>query len=68
VRSSRPPVPARLHPSAGGDARVELLGTEEAVAPGQACVFYAPEASRVLGGGWITAGSTRPLSSAHPSR
>jgi tRNA-uridine 2-sulfurtransferase len=68
VRSTRPPVPARLHPSAGGDARVELLGTEEAVAPGQACVFYAPEASRVLGGGWITAGSTRPLSSAHPSR
>ncbi|MEO1275397.1 MAG: aminomethyltransferase beta-barrel domain-containing protein, partial [Pseudomonadota bacterium] len=22
-------------------------------APGQACVLYAPEGSRVLGGGWI---------------
>jgi tRNA-uridine 2-sulfurtransferase len=53
VRSTRPPVPARLHPAAGGGARVELLGAEESVAPGQACVFYAPEGSRVLGGGWI---------------
>ncbi|MEM9736048.1 MAG: aminomethyltransferase beta-barrel domain-containing protein, partial [Pseudomonadota bacterium] len=24
--------------------------------PGQACVFYAPDGSRVLGGGWITRG------------
>ncbi|MEE3099016.1 MAG: aminomethyltransferase beta-barrel domain-containing protein, partial [Pseudomonadota bacterium] len=23
-------------------------------APGQACVFYAPDGTRVLGGGWIT--------------
>ncbi|WP_375247539.1 aminomethyltransferase beta-barrel domain-containing protein, partial [Planktomarina temperata] len=22
--------------------------------PGQACVFYDPDGSRVLGGGWIT--------------
>ena len=35
-------------------AEVELLTAEEGVAPGQACVFYAPEGSRVLGGGWIT--------------
>ncbi|MBA3324821.1 MAG: tRNA 2-thiouridine(34) synthase MnmA [Rhodobacteraceae bacterium] len=54
VRSTRPPKPARLHPLQGGRARVELLDPEEGVAPGQACVFYAPEGTRVLGGGWIT--------------
>jgi tRNA-specific 2-thiouridylase len=53
VRSTRPPKPARVHPEGGGRARVELLDAEEGVAPGQACVFYAPEGSRVLGGGWI---------------
>ncbi len=53
VRSTRPPKPARLYPLGGGRARVELLDAEEGVAPGQACVFYAPEGSRVLGGGWI---------------
>ena len=53
VRSTRPPVPARLHPRGPGRAEVELLAPEEGVAPGQACVFYAPEGSRVLGGGWI---------------
>ena len=52
VRSTRPPVPARVHPTADG-AMVELLTPEEGVAPGQACVFYGPEGSRVLGGGWI---------------
>lgn len=52
VRSTRPPVPARVHPSKAG-AMVELLTPEEGVAPGQACVFYDPEGSRVLGGGWI---------------
>jgi tRNA-uridine 2-sulfurtransferase len=56
VRSTRPPKPARLHPAPGGTARVELLDPEEGVAPGQACVFYAPEGSRVLGGGWIRRG------------
>ncbi|MBK0398005.1 tRNA 2-thiouridine(34) synthase MnmA [Limibaculum sp. M0105] len=54
VRSTREPVPARLHPTQTG-AIVELLTPEEGVAPGQACVFYAPEGSRVLGGGWIRA-------------
>jgi tRNA-specific 2-thiouridylase len=53
VRSTRPPRPARIHPIGPRRARVELLGPEEGVAPGQACVFYAPEGSRVLGGGWI---------------
>ena len=54
VRSTRPPKPGRIHPQGPGTARVELLSPEEGVAPGQACVFYAPEGSRVLGGGWIT--------------
>ncbi len=53
VRSTRPPKPARVSPLGGGRARVELLDPEEGVAPGQACVFYAPEGGRVLGGGWI---------------
>jgi tRNA-specific 2-thiouridylase len=56
VRSTRPPKPARLHPLGPGRARVELLSPEEGVAPGQACVFYAPEGTRVLGGGWISRG------------
>jgi len=51
VRSMRPAVPARVIPLEGGAARVELLAPEEAVAPGQACVFY--DGSHVLGGGWI---------------
>ncbi|MFO1142635.1 MAG: tRNA 2-thiouridine(34) synthase MnmA [Amaricoccus sp.] len=53
VRSTRPPRPARIHPHGPHQARVELLAAEEGVAPGQACVFYAPEGTRVLGGGWI---------------
>jgi len=51
VRSTRPPVAARVTPLGDGAADVELLGIEEAVAPGQACVFY--DGTRVLGGGWI---------------
>ena len=54
VRSTSPPQPATLFPSADG-ARVLLRDGEYGVAAGQACVFYAdagPEA-RVLGGGWI---------------
>ena len=38
------------------EAMVELMVAEEGVAPGQACVFYDPDGSRVLGGGWITHG------------
>jgi len=53
VRSAREPVPALLRPTATG-AAVDLLTPEEGVAPGQACVFYAAEGERVLGGGWIT--------------
>jgi tRNA-specific 2-thiouridylase len=53
VRSTRPPVPARIVPLAGRAAIVELLSPEESVAPGQACVFYSREGTQVLGGGWI---------------
>jgi len=50
VRSMRPPAPARVTADGRG-AFVELLSPEEAVAPGQACVFY--KGTQVLGGGWI---------------
>ena len=54
VRSTRPPLPARLI-SRGGKVHVELAGGEAGVAPGQACVFYDGDGAgaRVLGGGWI---------------
>jgi tRNA-uridine 2-sulfurtransferase len=52
VRSTRPPVPARLDTRAGW--YVVLDAAEEGVAPGQAAVLYdAHMPSRVLGGGWI---------------
>ena len=53
VRSTRPATLARVTPQAGGAALVELVHGEDAVAPGQACVFYAENGTRVLGGGWI---------------
>jgi tRNA-specific 2-thiouridylase len=53
VRSMRPPVRARVIPGSDGGALVELAADEEAVAPGQACVFYETLGTRVLGGGWI---------------
>ena len=56
VRSTRPPSDAILRPISDTEAEVELLNPEEGVSPGQACVFYAPEGSRVLGGGWIWRG------------
>lgn len=52
LRSARPPAPALIRPTASG-AEVELFTPEEGIAPGQACVFYAPDGSRILGGGWI---------------
>lgn len=55
VRSTRPPVAARLYfDKAGLDgekATVTFDRGEEGVAPGQACVLY--DGDRVLGGGWI---------------
>jgi tRNA-uridine 2-sulfurtransferase len=56
VRSMRAPVPARVRPGDGRTATVELVEAEEAIAPGQACVFY--KGSRVLGGGWIARPTT----------
>ncbi len=56
VRSTREPRAAILRPVSATEAEVELLSPEEGVSPGQACVFYAPEGSRVLGGGWIWRG------------
>ena len=53
IRSTRPPRPAILRATGPGRAEIELLDPEEGVSPGQACVFYATEGTRVLGGGWI---------------
>ncbi|MEJ6715218.1 MAG: tRNA 2-thiouridine(34) synthase MnmA [Rhodobacterales bacterium] len=58
VRSTRPPCEAILRPIGKTHAEVELLAPEEGISPGQACVFYAPDSSRVLGGGWIWRGIT----------
>ena len=54
VRSTRPPLPARLVREAGGFA-VDLIDGEAGVAPGQACVIYDGDGprARVLGGGFI---------------
>ncbi|WP_412508469.1 tRNA 2-thiouridine(34) synthase MnmA [Roseovarius sp. SYSU LYC5161] len=56
VRSTRPPAPAILRPLSDTEAEVELLTPEEGVSPGQACVFYDTQTTRVLGGGWIWKG------------
>ena len=53
VRSTREPVAGRLA-LVDGQPGVTFDDAEEGVAPGQACVLYAPEApTRVLGGGFI---------------
>jgi tRNA-uridine 2-sulfurtransferase len=59
VRSTCEPAPARVLAGDGGKAKVELLAGEDAVAPGQACVFYEENGTRVLGGGWIV--KTEPV-------
>ncbi|MEO0676492.1 MAG: tRNA 2-thiouridine(34) synthase MnmA [Pseudomonadota bacterium] len=56
VRSTRPPRDAIIRPTGPRSAEVELVVAEEGISPGQACVFYAHDSSRVLGGGWITRG------------
>ena len=55
IRSSSPPVAARLLRAEDGAWAAEFAGTQFGVSPGQACVFYDAEggAARVLGGGWI---------------
>jgi tRNA-specific 2-thiouridylase len=54
VRSTRSPQPGWLRAGTGG-VEVELIGGEDGVSPGQACVFYdgALDQARVLGGGFI---------------
>ncbi|TCL09274.1 tRNA (5-methylaminomethyl-2-thiouridylate)-methyltransferase [Shimia isoporae] len=56
VRSTRPPREAIIRPLGPDTAEVELLTPEEGVSPGQACVFYDSESSRIFGGGWIWRG------------
>ncbi len=51
VRSTQPPMAARVYPAGRGGAVVVPETPEAGVAPGQACVFYSGD--RVLGGGWI---------------
>jgi tRNA-uridine 2-sulfurtransferase len=56
VRSTRPPRDAIIRPTGDTTAEVELLAPEDGISPGQACVFYATESSRIFGGGWIWKG------------
>ncbi|MCW1919591.1 tRNA 2-thiouridine(34) synthase MnmA [Rhodobacter sp. KR11] len=56
VRSTKPPRPAIIRPLSPTEAEVELLDPEDGVSAGQACVFYQPGTTRVLGGGWIWRG------------
>ena len=56
VRSTRPPREAIIRPQSNTTAEVELLTPEEGISPGQACVFYDPNGSRIFGGGWIWKG------------
>ena len=67
VRSTRPPTEAVLHPLSATTAEVILAEPEEGVSPGQACVFYDRDSSRVLGGGWIT-GQRDARALGHPNR
>ena len=54
IRSTRPPVEARLFVQDDG-VFIDIIDGESGVARGQACVFYTPEDAytRVLGGGFI---------------
>lgn len=56
VRSTRPPREAIIRPISATEANVELLTPEQGVSPGQACVFYDTDSTRIFGGGWIWRG------------
>jgi tRNA-uridine 2-sulfurtransferase len=62
VRSTRPPQAAWLRAAADRGIEVELIGSEDGVSPGQACVFYdaAEGQARVLGGGIIASTVAAP--------
>jgi tRNA-uridine 2-sulfurtransferase len=51
LRSTHMPKLAKIYPQDNNSAIIELLSSEKAITPGQACVFY--NNSQVLGGGWI---------------
>ena len=53
LRSTAALALARVTPLGGGGAQAELLEGGDAVSPGQACVFYQADGTRMLGGGWI---------------
>ena len=54
IRNKHVAARARVEARAGGEARVEFNQPQRAVTPGQAAVFYSPDAEReVFGGGWI---------------
>ncbi|MGB0820398.1 MAG: aminomethyltransferase beta-barrel domain-containing protein, partial [Parvibaculales bacterium] len=55
IRSTGEPAHAALTLKENGAAEIVLAEAEEGVSPGQACVFYAADSDRVLGGGWISA-------------
>ena len=57
VRSTRPARDAIVRPISETEATVELLTPEDGVSPGQACVFYDTDSSRIFGGGWIWRGA-----------
>ncbi len=56
VRSTKPPRRASIFPTSETEAKVTFFEPDEGISPGQACVFYEKNSSRVLGGGWITKG------------
>jgi tRNA-specific 2-thiouridylase len=56
VRSTRPTTEAVIRPISATEGTVELVAAEAGVSPGQACVFYDRDSSRIYGGGWIHKG------------
>lgn len=53
LRSNQEPVAADVSPAPDGGAWARFPAGIETTAPGQACVFYARDSERMLGGGWI---------------
>jgi tRNA-specific 2-thiouridylase len=52
IRSGHPKAWAVLEPRSEGQAFITFDEPQDAITPGQGCVFY--DGTRVLGGGWIT--------------
>lgn len=60
IRSNAPAHAATVTPDDAASATVRFDDPETAVAPGQACVFYEMDGTRLLGGGWIRTPQLRP--------